>query len=162
MRHYQHLKIQQLRMKNLTKVLESILAYLAALFITALLPSLLVRYLYSQDQLMTESPKLLEYIPVLTFAVAVLYMVGVMIGNFRRERLARSLEAQLESMSMGDGDCCGGGKHMDSDISMEELEELDAIVESAIKAGPKKTASKSKTATKSKTTKTSTKRKKTK
>lgn len=151
MKRYQKFQVQQLRMKNLTKVLETICAYLGALFVTALLPSLLVRYLYSSDQLMTEQPVLLEYIPVVAFVLAVGYMIYAMIGNFRRERLAKRLEAQIEAMSMDD-DCCGGSGHHhysdNSEISVDEMKELEGIVDSALKSKSKKTASKSRPARK--------------
>jgi len=144
MKHYQKFQIQQLRAKNLAKILETIAAYLAALFITALLPSLLVRYLYSSDQLMTEQPVLLEYIPVITFVVAVGYMIYAIIGNFKRERLAKRLEAELEAMAMDGDGCCGGGHHHDhggsADISAEEMRELESIVDNALKTKPKKSA----------------------
>lgn len=151
MKHYQKFQIQQLRAKNLAKTLETIAAYLAALFITALLPSLLVRYLYSSDQLMAEQPVLLEYIPVITFVFAVGYMIYAIIGNFRRERLAKRLETELEAMVVDGDGCCGGGRRQDrassADISAEEMRELESIVDNALKTKPKKSTVSSKTKT---------------
>lgn len=157
MRHYQKFQIQQLRARNLAATLETILAFLAALFITALLPSLLVRYLYSADQMMTEQPVILEYIPVVSFIFAVGYLVFTVIGNIRREKLAKKLESQLAMMDMDSDGCCGGHHHSDSDVSETEMRELEDIVDSALnsKSGKSATSTKSSSAKKSATRKKS-------
>jgi hypothetical protein len=137
MNKYKKFHVTQLRTKNLTRTLETILAFLSALFITALLPSLLARYMYSEEQLMTSQPVLLEYIPVAAFVVAMLFLAFAVVGNFIREKLAKQLESELE-MS---GDDCGCNCY-DSHSSMgnSEMMELENMVDKALSSKTRKDA----------------------
>jgi hypothetical protein len=87
-------QIEQLRAHNLHKTLEALLVMLGALFVTALLPSLLIRYVYANQQLL-EEPRALQVIPAISFAVGLGYALYVLITNFLRERKAAQLEAQM-------------------------------------------------------------------
>lgn len=151
MNHYTQFKIEQLRAKNLARLMESILAFLGALFVTALLPSILVRYVYSPEQLMQQPPALLEYIPIASFAVAFGYLVFAAVGNMKREKTARELEKQLELTGGHMGCECDCGDH--DMVSDEELKELEAIVDEALSESKTAAAAKKDSAKKSKTTK---------
>jgi hypothetical protein len=116
--------IQQLRMENSTKVQESIMVFIAALFVTAILPSLLIQFVYSQEDLFAQ-PQLVMYIPVASFLVAMAYFLYVVIGNWRRSQKARQLEGQLSASPAG---------QMDSDhLSDTEMKELEELVDQALK-----------------------------
>lgn len=126
-------KVQQLRMTNQEKVLEGILALLTAIFITALLPSLLLQYLYA-DQMLTEAPPLLNYLPVVTFGAGVLYLLYVIMGNVMRSQEIARLEREM--MMSADAST------MDSSSNDTELEELEALVDEALATQTSKTTSK--------------------
>jgi uncharacterized membrane protein len=87
-------QIAQLRQKNQTKALESIAVFLLALFVTAILPSLLIQYVYAGQQLF-EQPMVLELIPVISFAIAVAYFIYAAVANWRRESKAARLEREM-------------------------------------------------------------------
>jgi hypothetical protein len=110
-------------MTNQQKVLEGILALLTAIFITALLPSLLLQYLYA-DQMLTEAPPLLNYLPVVTFGAGVLYLLYVIIGNVMRSQEITRLEREM--MMTADSST------MDMTSNDAELEELEALVDEAL------------------------------
>ena len=139
-------QIQELRARNQQKVLESILVLLAALFISALLPSLLLRYFYDTAQLL-EQPRALEYIPVVSFVVGIGYLLFALIGNMMREKKISQLQSELATMSH---DCNCGHAHDDA-ISSDELAELERMVDEVLdtKEAEEKTAKKSSKATKS-------------
>ncbi len=99
--HHQF-QAQQLRTQSVVKAVESIAVFVFALFTSALLPSLLFRYLYANQEL-TEQPKMLEYIPVAAFVVGVAYFVYAMVGNWARDGKARRLEQ--EAIECGCDDC---------------------------------------------------------
>lgn len=127
-------KIQQLRMKNQTAMVSSIALIVFALFVSAILPSLLVRYVYAEQQLF-EQPALLEYIPVASFLLGVGYFIYAVIANFMREKRAKYLEMEMEMM--GDGaDCCGNHDHGSS------MNDVAAMAEAMTKAPVKKVAAK--------------------
>lgn len=134
-----HHAIQDLRQQSQQKVLESILLFIAALYITALLPSILVRYVYT-DPNMIEQPKLLEYIPVAAFAIAVLYMIYSLVGNFTRGKKIAQLQRELDEMAENGYDDCGC-----NDLDDAELAELEAIVEDVLQEEPVATKKTSKT-----------------
>ncbi len=136
-----YFELKDLRAQNTQKVLEAILAVLTSLFVIALLPSLLYTYVYSQAQLL-EQPVLLELLPVVTFAFAVLYVIYVIIGNIRRANQMKALKLQIaEYVDFSKGTA-------DEMITQKELDELEGIVEQAIseveeaeaKTGRRKTA----------------------
>ncbi|GEM_PF-1435392 len=120
-----YFEIRDLRAQNTQKVLEAILVVLAALFVIALLPSLLYTYVYAQAQLL-EQPLLLELLPVVTFALAVLYVIYVVVGNIRRTNQIKALKLQVaEYVNFGKDTA-------DEMITQKELDELENIVEQAI------------------------------
>lgn len=120
-------QIQQLRALNQQKLLEAIVVLFTAIFITALLPSLLLEYLYA-DQVLTEAPPLLKYLPLICFAVGILYDVYVFAGNMTRSRKI----ADLENVSM-----MSDTTDMET-TDDEELKELEALVDQAIADQSKK------------------------
>ncbi|MDA1079307.1 MAG: hypothetical protein O2840_01295 [bacterium] len=119
------------------RTMEGLFTVVASLFVTALLPSLLIKYFYANAQLF-EQPKLLEYIPVATFAISAVYIVFVIFGNIVRGSKIRQAEAELaiaDSISSND-----------MGTTQEELAELEKIVDSAL-AKPKKSTRASATKT---------------
>ncbi|NCN87418.1 MAG: hypothetical protein GW941_00830 [Candidatus Pacebacteria bacterium] len=127
-------KISELRQRSMLRTTEAILVVFAAIIAIAVLPSLLLRYLYDPTQLL-EQPKLLEYIPVVSIVIATFYFVRALLGNMKREKEVSSLMTEMEMMEDG---CCGSGKCGSNDDDMEdedwdedlkELEELLAEVE---------------------------------
>jgi len=140
-------KVSQLRAKNQNAMLTAVAVLIAALFVTALLPSLLIQYVYAGQQLFKQ-PVLLEYIPVVSFVVGVGSFLVAAVGNVLRCKRIKFLENQLETESCT---CCE-----DDD---EVLAELESLAETLIaekktvkkkKAAPKKKPAKKKTSTKAK------------
>lgn len=89
-------QVQYLRQQSTQRMIEALTLFVGALFITALLPSLLVRYVYAGQPLL-EQPPLLDVIPVVSFIIAVFYFIFAVAGNIMREMKIRGLEAQLMS-----------------------------------------------------------------
>lgn len=87
-------QIEQLRTKNLQKTMEALFILVAALFVSALLPSLMVRYVYAGQQLM-EEPRALQFIPVAAFIIGVGYSIYVIVTNLMREMKASRLEMEM-------------------------------------------------------------------
>lgn len=101
-------KISQLRQDKLIYATESIAVFVLALFASAFLPNLLLRYFYDQATL-TEVPAVLEYIPVAAFLIGVGYFIYVMFGNMARLGKIKKLEAELDTLISTHGDhCCEG------------------------------------------------------
>lgn len=123
-------KIQQLRMLNQQKLLEAIVVLFTAIFVTALLPSLLLEYLYA-DQVLTEAPPLLRYLPLVAFLAGILYDIYVFAANFARSKRIAELEA-LEPSSEA--------TMMEETASEDELKELEALVDQALADQSKKPA----------------------
>ncbi|MDQ5951787.1 MAG: hypothetical protein QG639_1068 [Patescibacteria group bacterium] len=121
-------QIQQLRALNQQRLLEAIVVLFTAIFVTALLPSLLLEYLYA-DQVLTEAPPLLKYLPVVVFSIGILYDVYVFATNMSRSNKIKQLE---NSMMMSE-------TSMDVSTDDEELKELEALVDQAIADQTKKT-----------------------
>lgn len=155
-----HFKISELRQRSMLRTTEAIMVIFAAIIAIAILPTLLLRYLYDPTQLL-EQPKLLEYIPVVSVVIAAFYFLRALLGNMKRENEIKSLMMELEVM---DDDCCGSGKccsdesedDEDWDEDLKELEELLAEVEAEEAAAEKKTSKKK--SNKKKTTKKSSKK----
>jgi hypothetical protein len=99
-------QVEQLRMRNAVASMEAIGVFLLSLFVTAFGPSLLLRYLYADQQLM-EQPMLLEVLPVVCFVVGVGYFLYTMFGNITRELKARKLEKEVIESGCDCGGCCG-------------------------------------------------------
>jgi hypothetical protein len=136
-------KIMQLRAKNQNVMLTAVTVLIAALFITALLPSLLIQYVYAGQQLFKQ-PVVLEYIPMISFAIGVGYFLVAIIGNIFRAKRIKYLENQVSTEG-----CCGSCCDDDDEV-LVELESLaEALAEK--KAPAKKKAAVKKTkSTKSK------------
>ena len=104
-------QLENMRLMSVQRVIESISVFVLALFVSAILPSLLYRYVYASASL-TESPVVLEYIPLVAFVGAVGYFVFAMVDNLMREKKMRSI--MQEMVMMGDDcdcDCdCGHGQ----------------------------------------------------
>ncbi|MEX0896242.1 MAG: hypothetical protein WDZ94_04935 [Patescibacteria group bacterium] len=132
-------KINQLRMTNIQKLLEGLVVLLGAIFITALLPQLLFKYLYA-DAALTETPMLLEYMSDVVFGFGMAYLVYIIAGAFNRGKQIVQLERQMMT-----------GDDSDNTIQDEtELKELEALVDEALasqKDTPKSTATKRKKST---------------
>ncbi len=130
-------RISQLRVRNQQVVIESILVLVAALFVSALLPSLLVRYVYATQNL-TAEPALLGAIPTAAFALGILYFLYAMGMVLIRERKAKLLEKEMEAMMPA---------MAHASLPESELAELESIVDKALahKSGKKSTAKRART-----------------
>jgi len=152
-------QIDQLRKDKQIVILEAIAIQVFALFVSAYLPQLLLRYYYQNQQLF-EEPALLTYIPVASFAIGSLFFLYALISNVMRYRKIKQLE---EEMLFLDDSCgCGGDCQCGSDENWDELDELDRIVEEAIaesKEEAKKAVKKAKTTAKPAVNTTATKKK---
>jgi hypothetical protein len=153
-------RISELRQRSMLRTTEAIMVIFAAIIAIAVLPTLLLRYLYDPTQLL-EQPKLLEYIPVVSIVIATFYFLRSLMGNMKREKEIGSLMMELEMM---EDDCCGSGKcgtdedlnDEDWDEDLKELEELLAEVEAEEATEAKKSTKKK--STKKKSTKKSSKK----
>lgn len=140
-------EIKQMEAARQTAVIEVIALAVIALFVTILLPSLLLRYLYDPTTL-TAEPKLLEMIPVISFALVAGYSVYVFIANIMRSRRIKTLSTDYVSLCEMEADGCGGCSH-----DWQDFSDLDEMVEEVIKESeksPRKKASSKKRTTKSK------------
>ncbi len=143
--HSTHKRIKFLYAQSVLSTLQAIMVFIAALFTTALLPSLVVRFFYAEQDLFA-APPVVEYIPVVSFAISALYFLYVIVANLRRGMMIRSLTKQAELAEQSDcGDCGCGGCAPDTSVDMSELQELEELVDTAMKT---------KSATKKKSTKT--------
>lgn len=147
-------KISQLQAKNQTCMTTALATLVAALFVTAVLPSLLIQYLYADQQLFSQPP-LLQYIPVVSFAVGVGAFLFAAVGNFLRAKRIKFLETQLD---MQEDDFM----QEDDEALMAEIESLAEKLAEEKKPAKKKTTSKktAKKSSKKKTAKKSSKKKK--
>ncbi|MCB9812821.1 MAG: hypothetical protein H6772_00300 [Pseudomonadales bacterium] len=148
--------VQQLRTKNLNKGVETISIFVAAVVANMLVPQLLIRYVYDPT-LLTEAPPIFEYLPLVTYSIALAFFLYAMIGNLLREMKAKKMEIEL-SLYAGDctcGDCTDGKCSKDDEISDDELKELEKIVDQALKPSKK---SSTKKVTKKTTSRKSTKK----
>lgn len=101
-------QISQLRQDKVIYAVESIAVFVLALFISAFLPNLLLRYFFDQNTL-TEVPMVIEYIPVAAFVVGVGYFLYATLGNLGRLKKIKSLEKELAELLAVHGDhCCEG------------------------------------------------------
>ncbi|MBP9781727.1 hypothetical protein KBC89_03660 [Candidatus Woesebacteria bacterium] len=134
-------QIQYLRQKNLQALMEALVVMIGAIFVAILLPQVLVRFIYANQQL-TAEPMLLQYIPVVALVLGVLQLVVTLLGNFLRERQMVKLERTLvNEVNQSTGA-----------IDESELKELEKLVDSALtKHSPKKVVKKSATTNKSTT-----------
>lgn len=91
--------INQLRTKNVWKELELISVLVMIIFVSSLLPTLLLRYVYT-DPTMMETPAIFEVIPVFSFVLGAAMFIYVVVSNLMREMRAMKLEKALEMDSM--------------------------------------------------------------
>ena len=141
-----------LRMSNIYMMLVSLTLFVAALFVTAILPSLLLRYVYAGQQLLAE-PKALEYIPLVSFAIATLYFIYALIATTLSEIKIRRIINH---------DCYPQAD--EAELTDSELTELEAMVDAAIaeksnNTKTKRSSSKTKRTSKPKAKKSTRKRK---
>jgi len=143
-----HFKVMEIRKRSMVHTTEAIMVIFAALLAIAILPSILLKYLYAGQQLF-EQPKLLEYVPIVSFGIATFYFLRALIGNMKRDSEVKRLMVEIDMM--GD-DCCGSSRGSSSndgnddeewDDDLQELEELLAEVEEEEKTPKKKAAKKS-------------------
>lgn len=143
---YSHLQfeISKLQGEMLQKTVESIAVFVFSLFTAIFLPQLIFNFFYS-DQMLTQEPAVLTYIPVASFALGVAYFVFSLVMNIGKGAKIRRL--QMDLSDVGGCDCLG-----DSDL--EEVQSIvDEILAEAEDKPAKKVAKKStKTATAKKTT----------
>ena len=125
---YAKFKIKTLKQESVIKTLESIAVFIFALFTTMLLPSILFKYLY-QDQQLLEQPKLLEYIPIAAFAIGIGYFAYAMIGNVLRAMKIKQIEKDL----MSGGDDCHG-----MDMEMMKMHKMASAKVTKAKRSKKK------------------------
>lgn len=150
--HSVQFQIDQLRQDKIILAIESIAVMVFALFVSAFLPQLLIRYVYANQQLF-EQPALLEYIPLVAFFVGTVYFIYATVMMVMKAVKINKLQAEMTFM-VDDCSCggdCGCGH---ADDNWEELDELDKMVEEAMAesknmAAAKKPASKTKKAKKS-------------
>lgn len=124
-------KVTLLRSKNLNVMISAIAGIVAAFFVTALLPSLLVRYLYAGQQLL-QVPPFIEYLQVASFVLGAGYFLYAVVGNLLR---AKRINYLIKKMDLGDA-CC------DSTES-KILAEMKVLSETLIKGSKKSKAKKS-------------------
>lgn len=124
-------RISQLRVKNQQVVIEGIMVLIAALFVSALLPSLMVRYVYASQNL-TAEPALLGAIPTAAFVIGMLYFFYSMVMVMMREKKAMLLEKEMTAMMPA---------LANTSLPEAELAELESIVDKALaqKGGKKST-----------------------
>lgn len=120
-------KMKQLYRKSSVVMTTSIAVLLASLIAIAILPTLLIRYLYAGQQLF-EQPMLLEYIPVVSFVIGMGYFLYAVVSNFMRSQQISRLEKQLEmdgdSCYCGDDCNCGHDHGHNHDQAMREVDSL--------------------------------------
>lgn len=129
--HQSFWEVKSLRQENVIKGIESIAYMVFALFATVLLPSIIFRFFYADQQLL-EQPKILEYIPIAAFALGCGYFLYAMTGNFMRTRKISKLEKEMK-----DCDCSGC---QTTDTEYQALEKMaKTTIAQAKKATPRKT-----------------------
>jgi hypothetical protein len=136
-------EIERLQRDRVLVAIESVAVVVFALFTSAILPSLLVRYVYAQQQLF-EQPKLLEYIPVAAFAIGAGFGVYALVLSIRNALRTRKLLQELEEVSLMDDMSCCGGNCGCGDENWKELEELESMVDTVLEDKPKKKAASAK------------------
>lgn len=147
-------EVTDLRLQSMTRAIESIMVFVAAIVANVFLPQLIINVMYTQEELLTltEQPAILEMLPVITFGVSAAFFVFTVVGNIMRNAKVTAKKAEIEL----DG-CCGGGCCHDDeksdDLSQEELKELESIVEEALKPKAAKKSAKTKASKTAKKTK---------
>ena len=142
MNHITQNKIENLRSKSLFSSMNAISVFIGAVIANMIAPQLLLKYVYDANTL-TEAPPIFEYLPLVTYSLAMVYFVFAVVTNYMRERKISLLEKELSIASMPGccgGDCCNGDdsccSNEDAMVSEAELAELEKIVDEALQ--PKK------------------------
>ncbi len=130
-------QVKILQSKNRNVMLTAISGMVAAFFATAILPSLLIQYLYAGKQLL-QVPPVIEYIQVGSFVLGFGYFLYAIISNILR---AKRVNYLLKKMKM-DGNCCEATDH-------KILEEIKNLSEAIAKGSKKKSTRKKSSAKKS-------------
>ncbi len=132
-------KVRQLRAVNHNVMITAVTVLVAALFTTALLPTLLVQYVYAGQQLF-ETPPLLEFIPLASFVIGMGYFIYAIVSNMLRAKRASYLDKKIELE--------GGNEYHHH--NMDEVDSLaEALVSKKAKPAAKAKAATKKTAAKS-------------
>lgn len=139
--------INQLRMTNIQKLLEGLVVLLGAIFVSALLPSLLFQFIYA-NQALTQNPAIIEYMPAVVFGFGILYLLYIVAGITLRGKQIVRLEQEL-LLSAGDANS------MSDDA---ELKELEALVDQALASQDSGSAKAAKKSTRRRTTRRSSKK----
>jgi hypothetical protein len=148
--HTRHLefKIDQLYKEKTILALESIAVFVGALFITVYLPQLLFQFYYVNQEL-TAEPEVIKFIPVVSFAVAILFFVYAQVMMIMKKLKIGQLSKE-HSLAMLQDDGCNcdhdHGHEHHSDWMNESMDEEVKTV--AVSKPKKKAAAKKKTAKK--------------
>jgi hypothetical protein len=94
---YLKFRISQLRQDKIILILESISIFILALFVAIFLPQLLFQFVYAGQQL-TAEPATLQYIPVVSFTVAILYFLYATVMVVMKKMKIMKLEKELEML----------------------------------------------------------------
>lgn len=129
-------QVKILQSKNRNVMLGAIAGMVAAFFATAILPSLMIQYLYAGQQLM-QLPPLIEYIQVGSFILAFGYFLYAVISSILR---AKRVNYILKKVDLDESCCCTSNKDV--------LEEMKTLTESIVKKSDKKKSSKKKSKSK--------------
>ncbi len=125
-------KIDQLRKEKMILGIESIAVFIFSLFISIFLPQLLYTYFYADQQLLAE-PKLLTYIPVISFVIGIAYFLYMVFMNTSKATQVKRMEAELAALS-------------EDTLNDDDLAEVQKIVDEIVaeEKPRRKTASKTK------------------
>ncbi|MCA9369885.1 MAG: hypothetical protein H6774_03680 [Pseudomonadales bacterium] len=116
--------IQDLRAQQQKQLVESLAVMVGSLFAASFLPQLILRYLYDGGLTLTQEPKIFEYLTLAVFLIGFGHLLYSLIVNFTRSNKIKLLQQELDDMS----GCCGGSCGCDDDLTDQELQELEAIV----------------------------------
>lgn len=150
--HNLEFRIDQLRKDKMILILESIAIFIFALFVTVFLPQLLFQFLFANKEL-TAEPPVIKFIPVVSFAIAMIYFVYATVLLMMKKMKIMQLEKEMSMMMVDDGGCecggdcgCGGHSHedwMSDDDSSSDNDEMAAVMaQSKKKVTAKKKATK--------------------
>jgi hypothetical protein len=131
---YVQFQVKSLRAENAQRVSESIMVSFIATLTMIVLPQLLMQYVYANAQLM-EVPKVVEYTPVICYAVAAAYTIFAIVTNMIRTKKIKQLEQDLAFAAGSDSD-------MNMGVNEAELKELEKMVDEAISSQPAKKSTK--------------------
>lgn len=122
--HPLQFSIDQLRKDKMIYAIESISVFILAIATTIYLPSLLIQYVYANQQL-TEEPALLTYIPAAAYGISLLFFVYAMVTNIMRMQKIKKLEKELSLVDFEDQGCSCAHDHVEMYDLSEELDDED-------------------------------------